>query len=173
MQTLKKILQGTWLGHPLHPAIVHIPTALWPAAVIFDLLSRFGVGGNVMVQTAFYCIAGGLLAALLAVPTGLADFVEIKPEKPARRIGWWHMLLNAVVAVLFAVNLGLRADAFRTPERVSLVQLTLSLVGTLILFVSGYLGGLMAYDHGIGVARMSKKKWRKLAEAGKANVPEP
>jgi hypothetical protein len=40
------------------------------------------------------------------------------------------------------------------------------------LAVSGYLGGLMVYDHGISVARQSKAKWRQLAEAGRARVPE-
>jgi hypothetical protein len=30
----------------------------------------------------------------------------------------------------------------------------------------------MVYDYGISVARMSKKKWRKIAEAGGANLPQ-
>jgi hypothetical protein len=30
---------------------------------------------------------------------------------------------------------------------------------------------MMVYQYGISVARMSKKTWRKLAEAGGANVP--
>jgi hypothetical protein len=29
----------------------------------------------------------------------------------------------------------------------------------------------MVYDYGISVARMSKKKWRKIAESGGANLP--
>jgi hypothetical protein len=40
-----------------------------------------------------------------------------------------------------------------------------------VLFVSGYLGGRMAFEHGVGVARMSKKKWRAIAEAGHARLP--
>ena len=31
--SLKDLLQGKWLGHPLHPALVHVPTGLWPAAL--------------------------------------------------------------------------------------------------------------------------------------------
>jgi uncharacterized membrane protein len=44
-------LKGKWLGHPLHPILVHIPMALWPASLIFDLLSGSATGGNVMVPT--------------------------------------------------------------------------------------------------------------------------
>ena len=40
-----------------------------------------------------------------------------------------------------------------------------------VLFVSGYLGSRMVFDQGVGVARMSKKRWRALAVAGRANVP--
>ena len=41
-----------------------------------------------------------------------------------------------------------------------------------LLSVSGYLGGLMVYDQGIGIARISKKKWREIAQRGNAHVPE-
>ena len=170
---LKDFLQGKWLGHPLHPAVVHVPTALWPAALVFDLLSRFGVGGNAMVKTSFYAILLGLLAVLLAVPSGLADWSEIKPDKPARRIGLYHMLLNLLAAGLWLVNLLLRVRTLDTATTVTVTQLALSAVGTAILLVSGYLGGRMVYEHGVGVVRMShsKAKWRKLAEAGRANLP--
>jgi hypothetical protein len=29
----------------------------------------------------------------------------------------------------------------------------------------------MTYEYGISIARMSREKWRKIAEAGGANVP--
>ena len=79
-------LQGKWLKHPLHPALVHIPAALWPAAFAFDLLSQFRTY-NAFVQLSFYGILLGLLVALLAIPTGYADWTDIRPEKPAWKLG--------------------------------------------------------------------------------------
>jgi uncharacterized membrane protein len=73
--------------------------------------------------------------------------------------------------VLFAVNLALRWQTLRDASEVNRIPLLLSAVGTLILIVSAYLGGRMVYEYGISVARMSKKKWRKLAAAGGANFP--
>ena len=171
MKWLLNILKGKWLGHPLHPILAHVPMAMWPGALIFDLLSQWNIGGNAMVRLSFYAIIFGLAAALLAVPTGLVDWSGIKKEKPAWKIGLYHMILNLVVAVLFAINLGLRAQTFREATKVAGTPLLLSVIGTALQMVSAYLGGRMVYEYGISVARMSKDKWRKIAEAGGANVP--
>jgi uncharacterized membrane protein len=130
-----------------------------------------GVGGNAMVQLAFYCIGVGLLAALVAVPTGVLDWSEIKKEKPAWKIGLYHMAVNLIVALIFAINLGLRVENFQTARVVGTAPLLLSVIGTVLLLGGAYLGGLMVFDHGIGVARMSKDKLRREAEQGGANVP--
>src|SRR3954471_2893659 len=128
-------LRGKWLKHPLHPILAHLPTALFPAALVFDLISRVGGGNNVAVRTAFYCIAVGLLAVLGAVPTGLADWSQIKRDKPAWKIGLWHMGLNAVVAVIFLIDLIGRWPDHRTAARVAIWPLVLSAVGTAVLLV--------------------------------------
>ena len=171
MKWLLNILKGKWLGHPLHPILVHVPMAMWPGALIFDLLSKWQIGGNAMVRLSFYAIAFGLAASLLAVPTGLVDWTGIKKEKPAWKIGLYHLALNVVVTALFAINLGLRLRDFRDASIVVTAPRTLSILGTAILIVSAYLGGRMTYHYGISVARMSKDEWRKIAEAGGANLP--
>src|SRR5687768_15730300 len=83
--TMIDFLQGKWLRHPLHPALVHIPTALWPAAFVFDLLSQI-TQENVFVQLSFYAMLLGLIVAILAIPTGIADWTDIGREKPAWKL---------------------------------------------------------------------------------------
>jgi uncharacterized membrane protein len=168
------LLQGKWLGHPLHPILVHIPVALWPAAFVFDLLSRFGVGGNAMVlfRTSTYAILVGLVVAVPAVATGIADWSGIKRERPAWKIGLIHMLLNIGVVLLQVVNLTLRWGSQDQAAAVGTTPLLLSAAATLGLLVSGYLGGRLVYDYGISVARLSKEKWRRAAEAGGARLPK-
>jgi uncharacterized membrane protein len=78
MKWLINFLKGKWLGHPLHPILVHVPMAMWPGALVFDLLSRWN--GNAMVRLSFYAIIFGLVASLLAVPTGVIDWSGIKKE---------------------------------------------------------------------------------------------
>src|SRR3954462_4659879 len=108
MKSLLDFLTGKWLGHPLHPILVHIPMAMWPGALVFDILSQWQIGGNSTVRLSFYAIALGLLVSLLAVPAGLLDWSGIKREKPAWKIGLYHMILNALVALILVINLVLR-----------------------------------------------------------------
>jgi uncharacterized membrane protein len=168
---MKEFLQGKWLKHPFHPILVHVPTAVWPAALLFDILANLGVGGNAMVQTSFYCILFGVVAALAAIPTGLADWLDIKRDRPAWRIGLYHMILNISITILQAINVALRWGDVSTAATVGTLPFILSIVSVLLLAVSGYLGGTMVYDYGVGIARLSKKKWRRIAQEGGANVP--
>src|SRR5688500_1405154 len=158
MDAIKGFLQGKWLGHPLHPALVHLPTALWPAALFFDLVSRTDLGDNVPVQMAYYAILTGLLVALLAALAGLADWLDIKPENPARKLGLIHMVLNLVAVAVFALNLWLRAQLPVETATIPLLHLGLTVLGNLLIAVSGYLGGRLVFHYGISVARHNKSK---------------
>jgi hypothetical protein len=40
-----------------------------------------------------------------------------------------------------------------------------------MLLVSGYLGGLMIYDHGIRVGKESKPYWSRVAQLAGAHTP--
>src|SRR5207244_4907054 len=152
MKPLLDFLKGKALWHPLHPILAHVPMAMWPGALIFDLLSQCPIGGNAMVRLSFYAIIFGLAAALLAAPTGVVDWSGIKKEKPAWKIGLYHMSLNLIVALLFAINLGLRMQTFRDDTIVVGAPLLLSIVGTALVIGSAYLGGLMTYNFGMRVA---------------------
>ncbi len=165
-------LQGKWLGHPLHPALVHVPIALWLLAAIFDVLIVLKIGVPVLTRLSFYCVIGGLLGAFAAVPTGIADWAPIKKENPAWRLGLYHLMLNLVAIFLWAVNFGLRLDALDNGSGVTRPILITSLSGAGLLLVSGYIGSLMVFDHGVGVGRLSKKKWRAIANRAGSRLPD-
>src|SRR6266576_2736112 len=107
------------------------------------------------VRSSLICFRNGKLAA--------TPWSAFKKEKPAWKIGLYHMILNLLVALLFAINLGLRVQTFREATTIAGVPLLLSILGTALLIGSAYLGGMMTYTYGISVARMSKDKWRKIA----------
>lgn len=165
-----EFLQGKWLGHPLHPALVHVPLGGWIVAWALDVAGRAGVGGEGAERIAWWCVSVGLAGALLAVAPGVADWSLIKKEKPAWKLGLYHLILNLVAALVWALNLGLRVSAGEELG-VPLPVLVTSSLGAALVVVGGYLGKLMVFDHGIGVARQSKKKWREIAARGGANLP--
>lgn len=169
---LFELLQGKWLGHPLHPAVVHVPIGLWTVATVLDLIAWFGVAGDVLPRLSLACVVLGLLAALLAVPTGIADWAPIKKEKPAWRLGLYHLLLNLLATLVWAGNFGLRLGTPEPGAAITLPILLTSITGALLVFVGGYLGCRMVFDQGVSVARQSKKKWRAIAERGGSHVPD-
>src|SRR5437667_10430984 len=130
MNRLLNFLKGKWLGHPLHPILVHVPMAMWPGALIFDLLSKWQIGGNAMVRLFFYAIVFGLLASLLAIPAGVMDWSGIKNETPAWKVGLYHMIVNLLVAWLFEINVGLRMQTCRESTTVACVPRLHTIPGT-------------------------------------------
>lgn len=168
---LVDFLQGKWLGHPLHPALVHLPVGGWIVACVLDVLIWTNVGGAGLARLAQWCVGVGLAGALLAVAPGVADWTGIKKEKPAWKLGLYHMVLNLLATLLWAVNFGLRFGG--DPDvPITLPVLATSMIGTVLVFAGAYLGSLLVFDHGIAVARQSKKKWRSIAAAGGARLPE-
>ena len=156
---------------PYHAVVVHVPVGAWVFAFIFDLFSWFGAGGNGMVRLSFFAIALGLAVALVAIPTGVLDWGGVKREKPAWKIGLYHMAINLVVTVLFAIGIGVRLVDWRTAEQIDLLSLIISGTGAILTLISAYLGGRMIHQHGVSVARRSKKRWRRIAEKGGAHLP--
>ena len=57
------------------------------------------------------------------------------------------MSINLVAVALYAVNIWLRASATTNTG----TPLLLSVVGVALLAVSGWLGGKMVHEHGVGV----------------------
>jgi uncharacterized membrane protein/nitrite reductase/ring-hydroxylating ferredoxin subunit len=149
---IKHLLQGRPLGHPLHPILNHFPVALFVISLLFDVATLFGYGGNVFVLAAFYTMALGVVMGVLASITGLADYLDIRADHPGKRNATFHMGLNLTMLVLYALNLNLRnADLSATSTPV--LPFVLSLAGVGIIGLSGYLGGQLVYDDGIGVGR--------------------
>jgi uncharacterized membrane protein len=164
-------LQGKWLGHPLHPALVHVPLGLWLIAAILDVLIVSDIAASVLTRLSFYCVIGGLIGAFFAVPTGVADWAPIKKDKPAWKLGLAHMLLNLVAIFIWAANFGLRLNTLGEPGLGGPILVT-SLLGAGLLLVSGYIGSLMVFDQGVSVGRLSKKKWRAIAARSGSRLPE-
>jgi nitrite reductase/ring-hydroxylating ferredoxin subunit len=69
------------------------------------------------------------------------------------------MILNVAVVALYIVNLVIR-DRTHDPfaPKVGGLPFMLSLVAVVLLLVSGYLGGRMVYDDGIGVGRHRRRR---------------
>jgi uncharacterized membrane protein len=150
-------------GHPIHPMLVPIPIGLFVFSLVGDLASRAGFGGDVWPMVALYCMAGGIVGALLAAPFGLVDLLSMSDER-VKKIGIAHMVINLGVVALFACNFLLRWPSGASDG----TPFLLSVIAILLLLASGWLGGHMVFVHGAAVAAPGD---RPVAERRKMRVP--
>lgn len=153
MTALKEVMEGKPVRAPIHPAVVHLPIALFPLSVVLDLLSRLWDGADApLVGAAFISLVAGLATALLAAVFGFIDYTDIRDDHPAKKTATAHLILNLIAVGLFAGSAGLRFGALDEPATPTL-PLLVSLAGLVVLGYSGYLGGKLVYDEGVGVGR--------------------
>jgi uncharacterized membrane protein len=147
---LKDLLQGRFMNHPLHPLLVHLPIGLWVGSVIFDIAFMANHQPTV-AGASFFCILVGVIAAIIAAPAGLADYFTVPSNTVPKRLATVHMLLNFAIIGIYSINLFTRYRMLSgVPTEVTGGQLFLSLLSIVLLGVSGYLGGLLVFEYGIG-----------------------
>jgi uncharacterized membrane protein len=143
-------------GHPFHPILVTVPIGAWVASLVFDIASRFNSNPGFLIEGSRWLIAIGVIGGLVAAVFGTLDLLAIPKHTKAFLTGRIHAGLNLTVTVAYALNFFWRGSASSTgSDRVANGPLTLSVVALLLLGVSGYLGGKLAYHYGVRVAAES------------------
>ncbi len=141
-RNLKSLLNGTWLGHPLHPVLTDVPVGSWTATLLLDV-AWLGSENGGMADGADLTLLLGLLGGAGAAVTGLTDWSD--QVDPDRRVGILHGLLNSTVMVTNLASLIMR----RTGQRRT--GIALSTLGYIVAAFSAYLGGEMTLAKGVGV----------------------
>ncbi len=135
-------------GHPIHPMLVPIAIGGFVLSLAADLVCM--VKGTPMPNhwnmLAYYSMLGGIVGALAAAVPGLVDLLSL-PSGPVKKIAVTHMLINLTVVALYVCNAWLR----RGNQGDLTIPVLMSFVAILMLLVSGWLGGKMVFEHGVGV----------------------
>ena len=131
---IKDLLNGTWLGHPLHPALTDVPVGAWTAALALDLLGER--------RAARIAVGVGLLGAIGAAASGLTDWLDTF-GKP-RRLGVVHAAVNGTATALYAASLLARG-------RRDALGIALSTIGYGVVSLGALYGGAISLDMQIGV----------------------
>ena len=139
---VKNILHGTWLGHPLHPALTDVPLGAWTAAFALDAMESIS-GRRELGAGADAAIAVGLVGAAGAAVTGLTDWSETNGR--ARKVGLLHGLMNVGATVLYTTSLVLRRKNKRN------AGIGFAMLGYAVSNASAYLGGHLVFSEQVGV----------------------
>jgi uncharacterized membrane protein len=132
--------------------LVAFPIGLFVASFVFDLLALWK--HHELWQTlAFYNMAGGLIGAVGAAIPGLIDYAALKDEK-VLPLAHWHFGVNVALIGVYSANLYLRTESGKLlTGELAIIPFFLSILGLLLLMVSGWLGGEMVYVHGVAVEK--------------------
>ena len=133
-------------GHPIHPMIVPLAIGGFLLSFIFDIVCLATGQTTPWSTVAYYTMIGGVVGALIAAVFGLVDLMSLPSD--IKRTGLAHMGINLVVVALFACNVWLRT-ADGSPSGTPFI---LSAIGIGLLVISGWLGGKMVYEGGVGVS---------------------
>jgi uncharacterized membrane protein len=138
-------------GHPIHPMIIPFPIALWVFSLVADVIYLWR--GNPVWRDwiAFYTLLGGIIGAALAAVFGIIDWLSIQ-DREVKKVADWHARLNVIALLIFAASFYLRTTGGSGIVGGSYtIPLLLSVVGVILITISGYLGGELVFRHGVAV----------------------
>lgn len=136
------LLDGVWLGAPLHPALTDVPVGALTAAVTLDGVA-LATGSRAVERQADGALAISVAGALAAAATGFSDWRDLGGE--TRRLALAHGLINVVGVACNTTSLGLRMAGRRRAGQVS------SALGFLVASAAAHLGGDLTFGLGVRV----------------------
>jgi nitrite reductase/ring-hydroxylating ferredoxin subunit/uncharacterized membrane protein len=164
---VRDLLNGRWLGHPLHGVLTDAPIGILFLVIVLDVLD--------LRTAADIALIVGVLTMLGAAFAGFADYADT--DGTARERATVHSTLMVVALLVYVASLAIRGSGGAGDDRTAAVWT--SVIAFLILAAGAYVGGDVVYALGNMVSRHAFRgagtKWialepAELDEAG--NIPE-
>ena len=145
-------------GHPVHPMIIPFPIALWVFSLVADGIYLWRGNPVWRDYVAFYALLGGIIGAAAAAVPGLIDWLSLT-DKAVVKLANWHARLNGIALLVFASSFYLRttggSDLISDSHTIAIA---LSVLGVVLITISGWLGGEMVFKHGVAVEAQSANR---------------
>lgn len=138
-------------GHPIHAMVVAFPIGLYGIALVWDIL-YLATGSDFWFRSAFWTIVFGLLTHLMAIATGLPDYLAIRREqRSAQSAANSHVIFGVTLLVVQGLNVGIRNAGVPMGSGTSVMPLIVNLIAVAVLGIQGWYGGELVYRHRIGI----------------------
>ena len=140
---VRNALNGTHVGHPVHPMLATMPIGAWTATLVLDALDALAPRPPGFREAARLTLGVGVAGSTAAAVTGLADWQYTHDEM--RRAGLVHGIVNAAALGLCIASWNDRRRGYRQRARVC------SGLGYGLTVASSFLGGNLVFRHQVGV----------------------
>jgi nitrite reductase/ring-hydroxylating ferredoxin subunit/uncharacterized membrane protein len=155
--SVRDLLNGRWLGHPLHGVLTDAPIGILFLVIVLDVLD--------LRTAADVALIAGILTMLAAAVAGAADYADT--DGTARERATVHSTLMVAALLVYLASLAIRGSGGEGADRALAVWT--SLVAFLILAAGAYVGGDVVYAFGNMVSRHAFRgagtKWIALEPA--------
>lgn len=136
-------------GHPIHAMLVAFPIALCFCTLAADLLWMLS-GDDFWPRAALWASGVAFAMGVLAGVAGTAELLLV-PGIRIRAASWTHFILAVMLLALLGANWGLRLP--EPTEAVLPWGLLLSLVAAGMTGMTGWHGGKLVFDYGVGTQK--------------------
>ncbi|HTM85488.1 MAG TPA: Rieske 2Fe-2S domain-containing protein [Mycobacterium sp.] len=164
------VLNGVWLGHPVHPPLASLTSGAIGTTVALDALSILpGRPATELLDASRFAqraLGLGILANLASAVTGVTDWQHTHEQD--RRIGAVHGVLNLIATALYILSWRDRRGGRHRRG------IAISALGYGITTGSGFLGGALVFGSGVGIDQSGQRAriddWTPVVPA--ASLPE-
>lgn len=141
--------------HPIHPMLIPFPIALWVFSLVADVIYLWRGHAVWRDWIAFYALLGGIIGGAAAAVPGIVDWLSLKDPEVVK-IANWHARLNVIALLIFVASLYLRtAGGSQWVGGSYTIPVLLSVLGVILITISGWLGGELVFKHGVAVEPQS------------------
>ncbi|MFN3845505.1 MAG: DUF2231 domain-containing protein [Paracoccaceae bacterium] len=147
-QTASKIAV---LGHPIHAMAVAFPVALTFCTFGADAF-YWWTGDGFWARAALWASGTAFLFGLMAALTGTAELLMV-PGIRVRAAAWTHATIAVMLLALLGANWGYRMNGYESA--ILPYGLLLSAFNVIVVGATGWHGGKLVFDYGLGTAKGS------------------
>jgi nitrite reductase/ring-hydroxylating ferredoxin subunit/uncharacterized membrane protein len=153
---LQDFLNGSWLGHSLHPVLTDVVVGGATMVVFLDILRIFfGVDG--LEDATSWTLGLTVVAGVGTIVTGLTDFKDTAVGNE-RNVAGMHGVINIIAVVIFFVSLLQRLGGGHD------AAFWAALLAYLVISVGAYIGGHVVFKYGYMVNRNAFTRGKRATE---------
>jgi uncharacterized membrane protein len=135
--------------HAQHVVLIHVPIALFIAAVTFDLTAQWTKRRG-LADTAYYNLLGAAISTLPVLATGILAWQFQLETQKLKGVLLLHLVLACVSSVMIWVIWWINFRARRRAEALPSYRVAIEFLAVGIVALTGHLGGFLSGVNGPG-----------------------